>query len=149
MTLSIQGPIDCIVRTIKEEGIARGLYKGNVSTMLRNSGNFCWYGTNEAVCIIHTPPGGKKEDCSPCVHLLGGGAAGAMYWTAFYPADTVKSVVQTNPEFSDETFLTVFKKIYRAEGIRGLYRGWLITVIRAVPAHAAIFAVYEQVMKIL
>ena len=67
----------------------------------------------------------------------------------FCPADTVKSVVQTNPEFSDETFLTVFKNIYRAEGIRGLYRGWLITVIRAVPAHAAIFAVYEQVMKIL
>ena len=145
-----KGPIDCIVRTIKEEGISRGLYKGNVSTMLREiPGNFCWYGTYEAVCILNTPPGGKKEDCSPIVHMIGGGAAGAMYWTAFYPADTVKSVVQTNPEFSDETFLTVFKNIYRAEGIRGLYRGWLITVIRAVPAHAAIFAVYEQVMKIL
>ena len=67
-----------------------------------------------------------------------------MYWTAFYPADTVKSVIQTN-----ETFFTVFKNIYKNEGFKGLYRGWLITVIRAVPAHATIFAVYEQVMKIM
>ena len=72
-----------------------------------------------------------------------------MYWTAFYPADTVKSVIQTNPEFTNETFFTVFNNIYKNEGFKGLYRGWLITVIRAVPAHATIFAVYEQVMKIM
>ena len=74
-------------------------------------GNFCWYGTYEAVCILNTPPGGKKEDCSPIVHMIGGGAAGAMYWTAFYPADTVKSVVQTNPEFAMRLF-SLFLRTY-------------------------------------
>ena len=40
---SYKGPIDCVIRTIKEEGVARGLYKGNVSTMMREiPGNFCW-----------------------------------------------------------------------------------------------------------
>jgi len=72
-----------------------------------------------------------------------------VHRTAFYPADTVKSMVQTNPHHMGKGFWETFLHIYRAEGYRGLYRGWVITASRAAPAHAVIFAVYEYTMKLL
>jgi len=87
---------------------------------------------------------------TPIMHRTTTGAlAGVSYWTAFYPADTVKSYMQTNPQLLRKGFLTTLKDIYRQEGIRGLYRGWGITAVRAAPAHALIFATYEYTIKLL
>lgn len=142
--------LDCIFKTVREEGIVKGLYKGNMSTMLREiPGNFCWYGVYEGVCILNIPDGGTKKDIGPLVHLGGGAAAGVAYWTAFYPADTVKSQIQTNPKFSNRSFFKTLTEIYASEGLLGLYRGWGITALRAAPSHALIFAVYEQTMQSL
>ena len=69
-----KGPIDVIVQTVRTEGIARGLYRGHTSTLLREiPGNFVWYGLYEGVCLTMTPEGGTKDDLGPAVHLLGGG----------------------------------------------------------------------------
>jgi hypothetical protein len=78
-----------------------------------------------------------------------GAGAGVAYWTAFYPADTVKSLVQTHPDYIGRGFIESFQKIVRTEGYRGLYKGWGITAARAAPAHATIFASYEYTMKLL
>lgn len=144
------GPMDVLTRTIREEGIVRGLYRGHSSTLLREiPGNFVWYGTYEAVCRSMLPVGGSKKDLSMATHLLGGAAAGVGYWTAFYPADTVKSMIQTHPDHAGKGFVEMFQTILRTDGVRGLYRGWGITAARAAPAHAAIFAVYEKTMQLL
>ncbi|KAL3799899.1 hypothetical protein ACHAWO_000010 [Cyclotella atomus] len=139
-----KGFIDCIIQTIKNEGITKGLYRGQTSLLLREiPGNFCWYGVYEGVCYSQIPIGGTKRDLGPKTHLIGGAAAGVAYWTAFYPADTVGSQLRANPSYSSKGFGEVFMEIYRREGVRGLYRGWGITVLRAAPAHALIFAMYE------
>ena len=145
-----KGPIDVVVQTLKAEGVWNGLYRGNLSTLLREiPGNFCWYGVYEGVCKSMIPEGGTKADLGPSAHLLGGASAGVAYWTAFYPADTVKSYIQTNPNHAGKGFIKVFRSIYAREGVKGLYRGWGITAARAAPAHAAIFAGYEYTMKLL
>eukprot|EP00539_Tryblionella_compressa_P001329 CAMPEP_0178744988 /NCGR_PEP_ID=MMETSP0744-20121128/7062_1 /TAXON_ID=913974 /ORGANISM="Nitzschia punctata, Strain CCMP561" /LENGTH=304 /DNA_ID=CAMNT_0020398155 /DNA_START=188 /DNA_END=1102 /DNA_ORIENTATION=- len=145
-----RGPMDVIVQTVKTEGIARGLYRGHASTLLREiPGNFVWYGTYEGVCKMMTPVDGTKADLGPSAHMLGGAAAGVGYWTAFYPADTVKSKIQTNPDHAGKGFIETFNVVLRQEGMRGLYRGWGITAARAAPAHAAIFAVYEYSLKLM
>jgi len=147
---SYKGPIDVVVQTLKTEGLIRGLYRGNASTLLREvPGNFCWYGAYEGVCKVLTPEGGTKDDLGPSAHLLGGASAGVAYWTAFYPADTVKSRIQTHPDHATHGFWETFRQIYAREGTRGLYRGWGITIARAMPAHALIFAVYEYTIKML
>lgn len=105
---------------------------------------FSWYGTYEAVCKYQIPEGGTKRDLGISNHMLGGATAGVAYWTAFYPADTVGSQMRANPTYASRNFADVFSDVYRKEGWRGLYRGWGITAIRAVPAHALIFAMYEQ-----
>jgi hypothetical protein len=144
------GPIDVIVQTIKTEGIARGLYRGHASTLLREiPGNFVWYGTYEGVCKLMIPEGGTKADLGLSEHLLGGALAGVGYWTAFYPADTVKSLIQVHPDHSGKGFVDMFRYVFEKEGVRGLYRGWAVTAARAAPAHATIFAVYEQSLKLM
>jgi hypothetical protein len=139
-----KGPIDCVKQTLKNEGVP-GLFRGNASMLAREvPGNFAWYGVYEAACAHYIPEGGTKADVSPTVFLGAGALSGVSYWTAFYPADTVKSQIQTNPEFSGAGFLTTMRSIYQREGIAGLYRGWGITVLRAAPAHALIFYFYEM-----
>ena len=69
--------------------------------------------------------------------------SGVTYWTVFFPADTVKSYIQTDPRFKATPLLNVAKEIYLEHGVAGLYRGWGVTVLRAAPAHALIFASYE------
>lgn len=65
-----KGPIDCIIKTVKQEGIMRGLYKGNTATLLREiPGNFAWYGVYECVCKMCIPDGGTKQDLGPSVHI--------------------------------------------------------------------------------
>lgn len=73
----------------------------------------------------------------------------SLVQTAFYPADTVGSQMRANPKYSSRSFIDVLGSVFRNEGFKGLYRGWGITALRAAPAHAAIFAVYETTMDIL
>lgn len=144
-----KGPIDVLVKTFQQEGVVRGLYKGHLSTMYREiPGNFCWYGTYEIVCQSLKPIY-VGQDLPMQAHMLGGACAGVMYWTAFYPADTVKSLVQTRPDYSNLNFQQACLRVYREQGIRGLYRGWGITAMRAAPAHALIFAGYEKTLQFL
>ncbi len=141
------GFVDCVVQTVRNEGIARGLYRGQTSLLLREiPGNFCWYGVYEGVCLSRIPDGGTKRDLGASTHLAGGAAAGVAYWTAFYPADTVGSRMRANPDYASRRFWDVFLEVYKKEGVAGLYRGWGITALRAAPSHALIFAMYEQTM---
>jgi hypothetical protein len=143
------GVLDCVVQTIKKEGIVKGLYRGQTSLLLREiPGNFVWYGVYEAVCKSQIPEGGTKRDLGISTHLLGGASAGVGYWSAFYPADTVGSQIRANPLYANRSFRHVFLDILRAEGWKGLYRGWGITVLRAAPSHALIFAMYEKTMGV-
>jgi mitochondrial ornithine carrier protein len=62
-----------------------------------------------------------------------------------YPIDTIKSELQTMTKKS--TFTEVGKAILAKDGIKGLYRGVSVTMIRAMPGNATIFFVYEKVSK--
>jgi solute carrier family 25 (mitochondrial carnitine/acylcarnitine transporter), member 20/29 len=52
---------------------------------------------------------------------LAGGLSGMAYWTAFFPADTVKSCMQTEPALAQKGFFATFGHIYRTHGLRALY----------------------------
>lgn len=81
--------------------------------------------------------------------MVAGGCAGVAYWGVPYPADTVKSKIQTVPRFSSMGFVEAFKTIVKEEGIAGLYKGCGITCARAAPSHALLFFFYEAVSDYL
>ena len=144
-----KGPFDCIKQIVKTEG-AQGLWRGNFGTTMRElPGNFFWFGTYEAACLFATPANGTRDDLTPFHHMACGASAGIAYRTSNYWADTVKSKIQTDPKFENAKFFNVLSHIIKTEGMKGLYRGWLVTALRAAPTHAVIFAAYEQTMKFL
>jgi len=69
----------------------------------------------------------------------------------FYPADTIKSRMQTE-DVSKMTggkrgFGAVSRALWKEHGLRGLYRGCGITVGRAAPSSAFIFTIYEALRR--
>jgi ornithine carrier protein len=77
--------------------------------------------------------------------MASGAAAGVTYNCVLFPADCIKSTIQTEDELRPgrrRTFLQVGKDIYGAKGIRGLYSGCGLTALRAAPSSALIFYMY-------
>ena len=81
-----------------------------------------------------------------------GAIAGAVGALMFYPADTVKSAIQTEEELRPRgvgrnsgmsSFVGTFRKMWARHGVRGLYAGCGMTVARAVPSSGIIFVVYD------
>lgn len=146
-----KGPIDCIVRTVREEGVT-GLWRGNLSTSAREvPGNMAWFGVYEAgMRFVQQARGDeRKKDVPLYWSALSGSAAGVAYWALPFPADTVKSKIQTDSRFQGESFVSVFKTVVKEEGVAGLYRGCPITCLRAIPSHALVFYFYEAADRFL
>jgi len=140
-----KGPADVVTKIMREEGIT-GLWRGNMGCLAREiPGNMAWFGTYElAMRGVQVSMGHeRKSDVPVAWSALAGSCAGVMYWGVPFPADTVKSKLQTDPRFFGMSFGEVFNTVLREEGPRGLYRGSAITCARAAPAHALLFFAYE------
>lgn len=77
---------------------------------------------------------------------LAGASAGMSYNFLFFPADTIKSRMQTVAVSSTAPqvkFLDEGMAIWRQHGLKGLYRGCGITVARSAPSSAFIFIIFD------
>jgi len=163
----LPGPFAILRDTIRTDGM-RGLWLGQTGTLIRETGgSAAWFGTKELVCKLllrrsdgHGDAHGPARALRPWESALSGACAGAAYNLTFFPADTVKSTMQTEAELrppapaagsvggrgngqSQRSFAVVAKELYRAGGLRGLYAGCGITVARSVPSSALIFLIYD------
>lgn len=151
------GPLSIIASVLRRHGIL-GFWHGQLGTLIRETGgSAAWFGSYEGVSALfrkhnaHYPPSiarAAKEDTLPLYQqLLAGAAAGASYNFVFFPADTIKSRMQTEDVHTcspvRRTFWASGKALWQQQGIKGMYRGCGITVGRAVPSSAFIFAIYE------
>ncbi|KAL6720768.1 mitochondrial ornithine carrier protein [Lecanora helva] len=161
------GPLSVISSVLRHHGIL-GFWHGQLGTLIRETGgSAAWFGSYEGVSALfrtyndHTyPPSTTTKPEQPpqplplYQQLLAGAAAGVTYNFICFPADTIKSRMQTEEVVNSETnssvettrrktFLASGKALWRQQGLRGMYRGCGITVARAAPSSAFIFAVYE------
>ena len=76
-----------------------------------------------------------------------------MYLTtsSFFPADSVKSALQTTEELQGTrtglTFWSIARDMWVKQGVRGLYAGMGITTAKAIPSSAMIFVIYDTLSK--
>jgi hypothetical protein len=107
-------------------------------------GNAAFFGCyNAAKRSFASAPGETPDNLPLWKILLAGGCGGVGYWTAFFPADVVKTKMQTSAEFQQMSLWRGLRHTYRMQGVAGLYAGWGITVARAFPANAIVFTSYE------
>jgi ornithine carrier protein len=94
---------------------------------------------------------------APWESALSGALAGGLCVVALYPADTIKSAIQTVEELRPPDTFTYSRELksklpsfwstavtmYRVQGWRGLYAGCGMTVARAIPCSGIVFVVYD------
>lgn len=142
-----------IKRIYLKEGI-KGFWFGQTSTLLREcGGSASWFGVYELMTrFLKTQrlgrPTTSKDENTTIELLVSGASAGIAYNLSLFPADTVKSKMQTfsitNPGEGSLDFKSAINLIYKHGGIKGFYNGLGITLVRAVPANAVIFLTYER-----
>lgn len=157
----LPGPIAVLTSVIRNDGL-RGLWLGQTGTLIRESGGgAAWFTCKEFVgtqliqrraSVMGTPL--ARKDILPWESAVSGACAGAVFNFSLFPADTIKSAMQTEEELRPRgkgvpppTFLGTARAMYKAQGIRGLYAGCGITVARSIPSSAIIFLIYDGLTK--
>ncbi|KAI5964568.1 YMC2 [Candida pseudojiufengensis] len=147
------GPLDCAKKIYEIDGL-RGIYKGLGPTLIRESiGLGIYFATYEALIAndLKRHPGLTREQIKPLTLCLYGGLSGYTLWIAIYPVDVIKSKLQTDAlkGAKYKSTLSVIRDVFQRQGIRGFYKGFLPTILRAAPANGATFAVFEITMRLL
>lgn len=152
-----QSPLQVIKDVWHHQGL-RGFWHGQVGTLIRETGGCAaWFGSKETVTDIFHQSNARaatklkqsydKQTPLPLwQQALAGAFAGMSYNFIFFPADTIKSRMQTVA-----TEHTGFKRgfyaegaaLYHQHGLAGLYRGCGITVLRSAPSSAFIFMIFD------
>jgi len=154
----VLSPFTVIRDVFHREGL-RGFWRGQLGTFLRETGGTAaWFGGYEATSLYlkrrmakqQQHQGTRPEDIELPLssQMLSGAIAGMSYNFLFFPADTIKSKIQTGElTHVRPTFVSVGKELWRVHGLKGLYRGCGITVARSAPSSALIFTIVENLKK--
>ncbi|MBE3044631.1 MC/SLC25 family protein [Candidatus Bathyarchaeota archaeon] len=157
-TTSHLRPIPVIKDIYRHNGL-RGFFHGGVGTLIREAGGgAAWFGAKETASKMFydmnvksaTTDEEKKAVLSRPLPLWQQGVAGASggvsYNFLFFPADTIKSRMQTAPigeSVQGKTFVSEGASLWKQHGLRGMYRGCGITCLRSAPSSAFIFMVFD------
>lgn len=144
-----------IIASIYRHQGVMGYWHGQMGTLIRETGGgVAWFGGFEGMKLLFrsASAGEMKADAELPVwqRMAAGAVAGMSYNFLFYPADTIKSRMQTEDvdmrrlTGGKSTFGSVGRAIWKQHGLKGLYRGCGITVGRSIPSSAFIFTIYEE-----
>ncbi|KAG2799597.1 hypothetical protein PC118_g20332 [Phytophthora cactorum] len=152
------GTANAFATIFRQEG-ARGLYKGfGASTANVLTGNLyiSVYEKSRKVVKDHTTVGEKGAN------FVGGAIASLVSQTVVVPLDIVSQRMMLSGQGQDvrktrehpKGFLTVTKQVFRTEGIRGFYRGYVPSIATYAPSssiwwgsYGLLVPVYYNLMK--
>jgi len=80
-------------------------------------------------------------------HLVAGGIAGAVSRTCTAPLDRLKVLLQVHGGRKQTSILDTFRYMYQEGGLKGLWRGNGINVIKIAPESALKFMAYDEMKK--
>ncbi|GAT22895.1 hepatocellular carcinoma down-regulated mitochondrial carrier protein [Aspergillus luchuensis] len=148
------GPFDCARKIISQAGILRGLYRGQVATLIREGhGIGVWFASYEGFLGLAAHRQGKRREELPSWQIaVCGGLAGEMLWLLSHPVDVIKSKMQSDGFGRDQKYKGLREAVrmtWRGEGVGGLFSGIGPALARAMPVSAGTFAVVEVVRKVL
>lgn len=149
------GPMDCIRKIVSYSNGVSGLFRGIAPTIIREGHGMGMYFLTFEALVKHDQHRNKLERSDiPGWRLCSYGAlAGYSMWLTVYPIDVIKSKMQTdNLHPSERTYsssLDCLRKTLRAQGLKGFFRGFLPTMLRAAPVNACTFYTFELTIRYL
>lgn len=151
---AFNGPLDCAKKVHKAGGLYSGIFKGLAPTLVRESiGMGIYFATYEALIAREVRKGlfETRADIPSWKLCMFGGLSGYALWFAIYPVDVLKSKLQTDsltsPKYTGA--ISAAKDVFKRAGIKGFYKGFVPTILRAAPANGATFAVFEITMRLI
>ncbi|KFM72665.1 ADP/ATP translocase 1, partial [Stegodyphus mimosarum] len=151
-----KGIVDCFVRIPKEQGIL-SFWRGNLANVIRyfptQALNFAFKDKYKQIFL-----GGVDKRTQFWRYFMGnlasGGAAGATSLCFVYPLDFARTRLAAdvgkgpaNREFSG--LINCLTKIFKTDGLFGLYRGFSVSVQGIIIYRAAYFGFYDTTKGML
>jgi solute carrier family 25 folate transporter 32 len=135
------GTLEAFHRIWKEEGL-RAFYRGASASVLGTLHVCVYFPLYEHLKLVLSS---DKHRQSLSVGLAS--ASSKLLATSLtYPHEVIRTRLQTY-QTQHNTFMATVKWIWINEGIAGFYRGLSINIVRAVPAAAITFIVYEKTLN--
>ncbi|RKP35655.1 mitochondrial carrier domain-containing protein [Dimargaris cristalligena] len=145
-----KGPLDCVLQTIRKEGVL-SLYKGMLSPLLGISAvNAVLFATYSRLKEL------QKSSASDQLKLyqiaLAGGGAGAANSIIISPVELLKIRLQGQYGSRSSNIPTgpsqLARDLCRSQGLRrGLFRGFWATLFREIPANMGFYAGFEAAKR--
>ena len=147
------GPINCMNRIYRSHGIP-GLYHGLSATLIFRSFFFFWWGSYDVFTRYFKE---HTQLSNPSINFWAGGLSAQVFWLTSYPSDVVKQRIMTDPlggalkdgERRYSRWRDAAVDIWRRNGLKGYWRGFLPCFLRAFPANAVALVAFEGVMRAL
>jgi hypothetical protein len=138
----VGGSIQCLRGLYRGKGI-RGLYKGLFPLAVRNVGGGVIQGLAYTSIMNYRHPDEKSHTWGDV--WFAGGMAGMISWWVVAPFDVIKTKIQADEEISPKYKGTIdcTQKMYKSQGIVGLFRGILPLSLPAFIVNGASFLVYN------
>jgi len=153
-----KGVMDCVSRVNAEEGVA-AFWRGNLANCIRyfptQALNFAFKDKIKAAFKA------SKQDSyavSFGKNIASGGAAGALSLMFVYSLDFARTRLANDAKSakkgggSERQFnglVDVYRKTFAAEGIQGLYRGFVISCVGIVVYRGFYFGLYDSLKPVL
>lgn len=139
------GTLDCIKKTVAKEGVT-GLYKGMGAPLAAIAPifaiSFMGYGVGKRV---FGPPPDQKF--SAVQYFCAGAFSGIFTTTIMAPGERIKCLLQIQQGSGEKLYdgpIDCAIKLYKQGGIRNIYKGFVATLMRDVPAAGLYFLTYEK-----
>ncbi|THF99134.1 hypothetical protein TEA_027881 [Camellia sinensis var. sinensis] len=139
-SIKYNGTVQGLKYIWRTEGF-RGLFKGNGTNCARIVPNsavkfFSYEEASKGILWFYRQQTGKEDaELTPPLRLGAGACAGIIAMSATYPMDMVRGRLTVQTEMSPRQYRGIFhalSTVFREEGPRALYRGWLPSVIGVV-----------------
>uniref|UniRef100_A0A8D0ACE7 Mitochondrial carnitine/acylcarnitine carrier protein-like n=1 Tax=Sander lucioperca TaxID=283035 RepID=A0A8D0ACE7_SANLU len=143
------GTYDCFRKTLSKEGVL-GLYKGmgaplaGVAPMMAIS--FFGFGLGKQL---------QAEDDKPLTNsqiFLSGCLAGVFTTVIVAPGERIKCLLQVQASGGRSKYsgpIDCAVRLYKEQGLRSVYKGTVLTLIRDVPSNGLYFLTYEYLKNFL
>lgn len=150
------GIVDCFARTAKNEGIL-AFWRGNTANVIRyfptQALNFAF---KDRIKLMF---GFKKEEGYAkwfAGNLASGGAAGALSLLFVYSLDYARTRLAADAKSSKKGgerqfngLIDVYKKTLKSDGVAGLYRGFMPSVVGIMVYRGLYFGMYDSLKPLL
>ncbi|KAL3284804.1 hypothetical protein HHI36_018944 [Cryptolaemus montrouzieri] len=136
---------DCFTHMLKEGGV-NGLWRGNGINVLKiapeTAIKFASYEQ-----VKRFIKGDSKENLGIYERFIAGALAGGISQTAIYPMEVLKTRLALRKTGQYSSIADAAFKIYKNEGLRSFYRGYIPNILGIIPYAGIDLAVYETLKK--